>query len=205
MNSLRVLVACEFSGTVRDAFTALGHDATSCDLLPTETPGQHYQGDVFNIIDQGWDLLIGHPPCTYLTNSGVRWLHSDPQRWQHLIDGAVFFRRLLEAPIPRVAIENPIMHRYATKIVGRKHDQLIQPWMFGHPEQKGTGLWLRGLPPLIGTEDVRAVMDHLPERERSRIHYMPQTKDRSKLRSVTYAGIAAAMAAQWSNAEEVAA
>jgi hypothetical protein len=194
---MRVLVACEFSGAVRDAFITKGHDAMSCDLLPSETPGPHHQGDVLDVLDDGWDLMIAHPPCTYLTNSGVRWLHSDHDRWKLMLDGAVFFRRLLEAPIPRVAVENPIMHGYAAKIVGRRQDQVIQPWMFGHPEQKATGLWLRGLPPLVATEDVKAAMLALPKAESQRVHYASPGADRWKLRSVTYAGIAAAMAEQW--------
>lgn len=194
---LRVLVACEFSGTVRDAFTALGHDATSCDLLPTESAGQHYQGDVFDILNDGWDLMIAHPPCTYLTNSGVRWLHERKDRWIDLIEGAVFFRRLLEAPVARIAIENPVMHGYAASIIGQRQTQIVQPWMFGHTEQKATGLWLRGLPPLLASEDVRAAMMQLPYAERNKIHSTPASKNRWKLRSVTYPGIAHAMAAQW--------
>jgi hypothetical protein len=194
---MKILVACEFSGTVRDAFIRAGHDAMSCDLLPTEAPGPHHQGDVFDVIDDGWDLMVAHPPCTFLTNSGVRWLHTEPDRWQDLIDGAVFFRRLLEAPIPRVAVENPIMHKYAAAIIGRRQTQIVQPWMFGHTEQKATGLWLRGLPPLIATEDVKAVMLALPYGERAKVHHASPGPDRWKLRSVTYAGIAAAMATQW--------
>jgi hypothetical protein len=194
---MRVLVGCEYSGTVRDAFTALGHDAMSCDLLPTESPGPHHRGDVFDVIDEGWDMAVFHPPRTYLTNSGVRWLHTEPGRWQHLIDGAVFFRRLLEAPIPRVAVENPIMHRYAAAIVGRRHTQIVQPWMFGHTETKATGLWLRGLPPLLATEDVKAAMLALPVAERAKVHYAPPGPDRWKLRSTTLPGLAAAMAMQW--------
>ena len=195
---MRVLVACEHSGTVRDAFIARGHDAMSCDLLPTDAPGPHYQGDVMDILDDGFDLLIAHPPCTYLTNSGVRWLHSDPERWQHMIEGAVFFRTLLECDIPMRAIENPIMHRYAASIVGRRQDQVVQPWMFGHMEQKATGLWLHNLPPLQPTNDVKEDMMKLPERERQRLHYLPPSPDRWKLRSTTYRGIAEAMADQWS-------
>jgi len=194
---VRVLVACEFSGAVRDAFIRAGHDAMSCDLLPTEAPGPHHEGDVFDVINDGWDLAICHPPCTYLTNSGVRWLYSDPLRWQGLIDGATFFRSLLEAPIPRIAVENPVMHGWAAKIVGRRQSQVVQPWMFGHPETKATGLWLKGLPPLVATEDVRDVMNALPYAERARIHYASPGPDRWKLRSVTYAGIAQAMADQW--------
>ena len=202
---MRVLVACEFSGAVRDAFIRAGHFAMSCDLLPTEAPGPHYQGDVFDVLDDGWDLLIGHPPCTYLTNSGVRWLYSDPTRWCQMVDGAVFFRRLLSAPVDRVAIENPVMHGWAQKIVGRGPDQVIQPWMFGHPESKGTGLWLRGLPKLIPTDDVRQEMSELPIREQQRIHYASPGPDRWKLRSVTFDGIAQAMADQWGTDDQEAA
>lgn len=194
---LRVLVACEYSGAVRDAFLRAGHDAMSCDLLPTDAPGPHHQGDVFDVLGDGWDLMIAHPPCTYLTNSGVRWLHSDPTRWQDMVDGAVIFRDLLNAPIPRVAVENPVMHGYAAKIVGQRQTQVIQPWMHGHPETKATGLWLRNLPPLTETDNVRAHMLTLPKAERSRIHYAAPGPDRWKLRSTTYAGIAAAMADQW--------
>jgi hypothetical protein len=195
--TLRVLVACEYSGAVRDAFRALGHDAMSCDLLPTDVPGPHYEGDVFDVIGDGWDLMIAHPPCTYLTNSGVRWLHTDHDRWKRMIDGAAFFRALLDAPIPRVAVENPVMHGYARKIVGRRADQVIQPWMFGHPEKKATGLWLRGLPSLLPTDDVREVMKCLPKSVTDRIHRASPGPDRWKLRSTTYAGIAGAMADQW--------
>jgi hypothetical protein len=194
---VRVLIACEYSGAVRDAFLELGHDAMSCDLLPTEVPGPHYQGDVRDILGDGWDLMVAHPTCTYLCNSGVRWLHSDHTRWQHMVEGAVFFRELLNAPIPMRAIENPIMHKYAASIIGRRQDQVIQPWMFGHPETKGTGLWLEGLPLLQATDNVREHMLSLPKAEQSRIHYMSPGADRWKERSRTYAGIAHAMAQQW--------
>jgi len=138
---MRVLIACEYSGTVRDAFVAKGHDAMSCDLLPTDKAGPHYQGDVFDIIGDGWDLMIAHPPCTYLTNSGVTWLHKDPSRWAKLDDGAAFFKALLNADIPMIAVENPIMHKYAKeRIGGTKQTQVVQPWMFGHLEQKATCL-----------------------------------------------------------------
>lgn len=194
---MRVLVACEYSGAVRDAFMRQGHDAMSCDLLPTDVPGPHHQGDVFDVLHDGWDLMVAHPPCTYLTNSGVRWLYTEEKRWQHLIDGATFFRALLEAPIPRIAVENPVMHGWASKIVGKKQTQVVQPWMFGHPETKATALWLKGLPPLLATDDVRDVMRTLPAKERNRIHYASPGPDRWKLRSTTYAGIAEAMAQQW--------
>ena len=186
---MRVLVACEYSGKVRDAFIAQGHDAISCDILPTDSLGPHYQGDVFDIIDQDWDLMIAHPPCTYLTNSGVRWLHERPERWGQLKDGAEFFRGLLEANIPKIAVENPVMHKYAVKIIGRRQDQIIQPWQFGHGETKATGFWLKGLPKLQPTDIV--------DGRQQRVHLLPPSKDRWKLRSTTYQGIADAMALQW--------
>lgn len=197
---MRILVACEYSGKVRDAFTALGHDATSCDLLPTEKPGKHYQGSVLDIINDGWDMLIGHPPCTYLTNSGVHWLHRRPERWEQLDDGAAFFKALWDAPIERIALENPIMHKYAIeRIGGIKHSQIIQPWMFGHPESKATGLWLKNLPLLQETNNVKEVFKNLPKKEAQRIHMLPPSADRWKLRSTTFDGIALAMAQQWGN------
>ena len=195
---MRVLVACEYSGTVRDAFIALGHDAMSCDLLPTDKPGPHYQGDVFDIINDSWDLMIAHPPCTYLTNSGVTWLHKDPSRWDKLDEGAAFFKALLNLKIPKIAIENPIMHKYAKERIGNvKQTQIIQPWMFGHKEQKATCLWLKGLPPLTATNNVKEAMLNLPKRERERLHYLPPSPNRWKIRSTTFQGIANAMAIQW--------
>jgi len=182
-------VACEFSGTVRDAFIRAGHKAMSCDLLPTESPGPHYEGDVFDILEDGWDLMVAHPPCTYLANSGVRWLYRDGKRWQELIEGAAFFRRLLEAPIPRIAIENPVIHRWARLIVGRKPCQTLQPWQFGHGETKAVCLWLKGLPPL---EPTNVVSGRTP-----RVHYASPGPDRWKERSRFYRGIAEAMADQW--------
>jgi hypothetical protein len=194
----RVLVACEYSGTVRDAFVALGHDAMSCDLLPSEKPGKHYQGDVRDVLDAGWDMMIAHPSCTYLTNSGVCWLHKDPSRWDKMRAGAEFFRLLWSAPIPRIAVENPIMHRYAKEAIGgMKQTQTIQPWMFGHKEKKGTCLWLKGLPPLVPTTNLKAETDALPKREQQRLHHLPPSADRWKERSRTFPGIAAAMASQW--------
>lgn len=199
---MKVLVACEYSGTVRDAFLARGHYAMSCDLLPCDSlnSGDHYQGDVTEILDHDWDLLIAHPPCTYLTNSGVSWLHRKPDRWAQLDDGAAFFKLFLDSPIKRKCIENPIMHKYAIqRIGGVKQTQIVQPWMFGHMEQKATGLWLTGLPELQATNNVKAEMMLLPKRERERLHYLPPSPNRWKLRSTTYAGIAAAMAEQWGN------
>lgn len=194
----KVLVACEYSGRVRDAFAALGHDAMSCDMLPTDRKGKHYQGDVRDLLAMPWDLMVAHPPCTYLTNSGVCHLHTDPTRWALLDEGAAFFKLLLDAPIPRKAVENPIMHKYAKeRIGGVKQTQVIQPWMFGHKEQKATCLWLTNLPPLTPTNDVKTEMLALPKRERERLHYLSPSADRWKLRSTTYQGIADAMASQW--------
>lgn len=195
---MRVLVACEFSGAVRDAFLAAGHDAMSCDLLPTEKPGPHHQGDVRDILGGGWDMLIAHPPCTYLANSGVRWLGRDNTRWAKLEAGAAFFRLFLESPIPLVAIENPIMHKYARELIGgARPTQVVQPWMFGHTECKATCLWLKGLPALQPTNDVRQQMAGLPNKQRQRIFHLPPSATRATERSRTFSGIAAAMANQW--------
>lgn len=209
---MRVLVACEFSGTVRRAFAALGHDVWSCDLLPADDDSpNHFQGDVLDYLGDRrstyrakpyyWDLLIAHPPCTYLTNSGVRWLHKDPTRWAKLDEAAQFFRRLFDAPIAKIAVENPIMHKYAKeRIGGISQSQTIQPWMFGHMEQKATCLWLKGLPMLRPTNNVKAEMMALPDNERQRMFYLPPGPERWKLRSKTYDGIAKAMAEQWGQA-----
>ena len=203
MKKLRVLVGCEYSGTVRDAFLALGHDAMSCDLLPSDVGGPHYQGDIFDVIDEGWDIGIFHPPCTYLTNASNKWLYQDgkkhtaAERWELMREGAQFFKRLLDCSIPKTALENPIMHKHAIEIIGRRQDQLVQPWMFGHTERKATCFWLKGLPKLVPTNDVKAVMLKLPKREQQRLHYLPPSADRWKLRSKTFDGIALAMAQQW--------
>lgn len=192
---LRVLVACEYSGTVRDAFIKLGHDAMSCDLLPTDSPGPHYQGNVFNIIDDNWDLMIAHPPCTYLCNSGVRWLVRNGEfvepRLTQMKEGTQFFQSLWlrGKHIPKIAIENPIMHKHAKAIIGLNQSQIIQPWMFGHGETKATCLWLKNLPHLVPTNIV--------EGRDARIHKLPPSIDRWKIRSTTYTGIAKAMAEQW--------
>jgi hypothetical protein len=196
---VKVLVACEYSGRVRDAFIRNGHDAISCDLLPSESDfGPHYQGDVWDLIEHEYfDLMIAHPPCTYLTNSGVCHLHKDPDRWAKLDEGAQFFRDLLLCDIPKKCIENPIMHKYARERVGRNKTQVIQPWMFGHMEQKATCLWLEGLPPLKPTNVVKAEMMKLPKHERERLHYCSPGPDRWRIRSRTFEGIAQAMADQW--------
>ena len=195
---MRVLVACEYSGRVRDAFTAKGHSAISCDLLPTDSLGEHYQGDIFDLDFSEFDLMVAHPPCTYLANSSVQHLHKDAKRWLDLFDGAAFFKKLMNLPIPKIAIENPIMHKYAKTLIGGvKQSQVVQPWMFGHTEQKATCLWLKGLPLLRPSNMVKEEMMQLPKRERERLHYLPPSKDRWKLRSTTYQGIADAMANQW--------
>lgn len=186
---MRVLVACEFSGIVRDAFAARGHDAWSCDLLPTERPGNHIQGDVLEVLNNGWDLMIAHPPCTFLCNSGVRWLHETLGRYREMVNAAVFFKLLLDSVVPKIAIENPIPHGNALEIIGRKYDQRIQPYEFGHGETKATCLWLKNLPPLMAT----AMMNG----REGRVHKEPPGPDRWKNRSRTYEGFADAMAEQW--------
>jgi hypothetical protein len=180
---MRVLIACEYSGAVRDAFLRAGHDALSCDLLPTDVPGPHYQGDVRDILADGWDLMIAHPPCTHLAVSGARWFKDKQVEQAEALD---FVRLLLAAPIPRIALENPVSV-ISSRI--RKPDQIIQPWQYGHGETKATCLWLKGLPPLVPTDIV--------EGREPRIHRLPPSPDRWKIRSATFPGIAAAMAAQW--------
>ena len=188
---MRVLVACEFSGTVRDEFTRLGHYAVSCDLLPSETPGPHHVGNVLDILDEDWDLMIGHPPCTHLAVSGARWFkHKQAEQAEAL----AFVQALMDAPIPRIAIENPVSV-ISSRI--RKPDQIIQPYMFGHKEQKTTCLWLKGLPKLKETNNVRAEMMLLPRNKRERLHYLPPGPDRWKERSRTFQGFANAFADQW--------
>jgi hypothetical protein len=180
---VRVLVACEYSGTVRDAFRALGHDVMSCDLLPTERPGPHYQGDVTGILEDGWDLMIGHPPCTHLAVSGARWFKTKAGEQEGAL---AFVQTLMNAPIPRIAIENPVSI-ISSRI--RKADQTIQPWQFGHGETKATCLWLKNLPKL------RPIA--YSEGREARVHKMPPGPDRWKERSRTFPGIAKAMAEQW--------
>ena len=180
---MRVLVACEFSGIVRDAFRAKGHDAWSCDLLPTERPGPHIWDDVLRYLHEGWDLMVAHPPCTRLASSGARWFREKQHEQE---DAVAFVRQLWESRIPRIGIENPI-GVLSTRI--RKPDQIIQPWQFGHGETKATCLWLKNLPPLVPTNIV--------EGRRARVHREPPGPDRWKNRSRTYQGIADAMADQW--------
>lgn len=181
---MNVLVACEYSGIVRDAFIKRGHYAMSCDLLPTERPGPHFQGSVLGgMLEDGWDLMIAHPPCTHLAVSGSRWFQDKLKEQAEALD---FVRALMAAPIPRIAIENPVSV-ISSHI--RKPDQIIQPWQFGHGETKATCLWLKGLPKLTPTNIV--------EGREARIHRMPPGPDRWKNRSRSYQGIADALAAQW--------
>ena len=205
---MRVLIACEFSGVVRRAFSALGHDAWSCDLLPAEDgSNRHIVGYARDLLGDGWDLLmVAHPPCTRLCNSGVRWLTSPPSgrsladMWRDLDEGAALFSTFWNAPIDRIAVENPVMHRHAKARIVNYRDpaQSVQPWQFGHGETKRTCLWLKNLPPLIPTN---VVDGRVP-----RVHHMSPGPDRWKERSRFFPGIAAAMASQWSGtAERVAA
>jgi hypothetical protein len=182
---MRVLIACEFSGVVRDAFRARGHDAWSCDLLPSERPGPHYQRDVLDVAygPIRWDLMVAHPPCTHLAVSGARWFHA---KQAEQAEALAFVRALLDAPIPRIALENPVSV-ISSRI--RKPDQIIQPWQYGHGEVKATCLWLQGLPPLVPTD---VVAGRAP-----RVHHASPGPDRWKERSRTLPGIAAAMADQW--------
>lgn len=181
---MRVLVACEFSGVVRDAFAARGHDAWSCDLLPSERPGNHIQGDVRDHLDDDWDLLIAHPPCTHLAVSGARWFKDKRKEQEEALE---FVRYLMEAPPVRICVENPVSV-ISSRI--RKPDQIVQPWMFGHGETKATCLWLEGLPKLQSTSIVAG--------RTPRVHRMPPGPDRWRERSRTFQGIADAMAEQWS-------
>ena len=192
---MRVLVACEYSGTVRDAFIRAGHEAMSCDLLPTDVNGPHFQGEVKEIINDGWDLMIAHPPCTYLSVSGMHWTTRGLRDPQLTEDALAFVQCLMDAPIERIAIENPISI-ISSRI--RKPDQIIQPWWFGHDASKKTCLWLKNLPLLTPT-------DLLPGDSKTRRanqtasgqNKLPPSKDRWKIRSSTYRGIADAMAEQW--------
>lgn len=193
---MKVLVACEFSQIVTKAFRNAGHEAYSCDLLPTEgNPDWHFQDDVFNVIERGWDLMIAHPPCTYLCSSGLHWNKRRPERVQMTEDALDFVAKLLNADIARICIENPI-GCISTRI--RKPDQIIQPWMFGHPESKATCLWLKNLPILQPTNILT-----LPATKRwnnqtaSGQSNVPEYKDRWKIKSRTYTGIADAFANQW--------
>lgn len=180
---MKVLVACEFSGVVRDAFASLGHDAWSCDVEPCEVEGQHLLGDVRDVLDLGWDLLIAHPPCTHLAVSGARWFNGKRDEQAHALG---FVMQLAAAPVARIAIENPVS---ILSSHWRRPDQIIQPWMFGHGETKATCLWLKGLPRLVPTNVV--------EGRDARVHRMPPSPHRARERSRTLPGIAHAFAHQW--------
>ena len=195
---MKVLVACEYSGTVRDAFIAKGHEAISCDLLPTDVSGPHYQGDVFDIINDGWDLMIAHPPCTYLCSSGLHWNKRTPGRQEMTDEALEFVRKLLNAPIEKIALENPI-GCISTQI--RKPSQTIQPWQFGHDASKATCLWLKNIPLLTPTQLIEPrIVDgkkRWANQTDSGQNRLPPSADRWKIRSETYQGIAKAMADQW--------
>ncbi len=196
---MKVLIAFEKSGIAREEFKKRGHDVISCDLLPTDKPGLHVTGDIkdwlqfSNNVGIRYDLIIAHPPCTYLCNSGVRWLYAngeyDWKRWGSMRDAANLFRLILQFPVDKIAVENPIMHKHAVNIIGRRQDQIIQPWQFGHGETKATCLWLKGLPKLEPTNTV--------EGREARIHKMPPGPKRAEMRSISYQGIMKAMADQW--------
>lgn len=183
MHRMKILVACEFSATTRDAFTAKGHDAISCDLMASEKPGKHYKGNVLDIVNDGFDMMIAHPPCTHLAVSGARWFKDKEKEQKEALE---FVRELMNAEIPKICIENPISI-ISSRI--RKPDQIIQPWQFGHGETKATCLWLKGLPKLIPSDIVAGRV--------ARIHQMSPGPYRAKERSRTYPGIASAMAEQW--------
>lgn len=192
---MKVLVACEYSQVVTQAFRERGHDAYSCDLLPTLGDEEyHYQCSALEVLNYDWDLMVAHPPCTFLANSGVRWLYNkdkteNTERWENMREGAAFFQALLDAPIPRIAIENPIMHKHARALISKGWRQTIQPWQYGHGYTKRTCLWLKNLPTLEPTDVV--------EGREPIIHMCPPGPNRGLIRSLTPEGIANAMADQW--------
>jgi hypothetical protein len=194
---MKVLIACEYSGIVRDAFAAKGHDVWSCDILPTESPGNHFQGDVLEHLDKGWDMMIAHPPCTHLAVSGARWFTEGKKPWSLQEEALDFVRKLLDAPINKIALENPVSV-ISTKI--KKPNQIIQPFEYGHDVTKRTCLWLKNLPNLKPTKIVKPDIVLVNGKKMSRMHYesfkLP-SKERSKVRSKFYTGIAKAMANQW--------
>lgn len=199
MNKINILVACEESGTVRDAFIRKGHNAISCDILEPSNGGPHVQGDVIPLLKYNWDMIIAHPPCTYLCNSGVCHLTDgkgafNNQRLDKMNKAVNFFNIIKDSKCDRIAIENPIPHKYG---IGKTYSQLIHPYQFGHPERKATCLWLKGLPKLTPTNNVKEEMLKLPKSQSQRLHYMSPGPDRAKLRSKTFQGIAEAMAEQW--------
>ena len=193
-----VLVACEYSGIVRDAFIDAGHNAISCDLLPTDKPGPHFEFDVSHALHYNWDLIIAHPPCTALTVAGNSTYGEGQPKYQERLDSVKWTTGLWEnmcAVSDKVCMENPV--GVLQRLGGMKKPQYVQPYWFGHMEQKKTGLFLHGLPNLVPTDDVYDEMMKLPKNVRERLHYLPPSKDRWKLRSTTYQGLADAMAKQW--------
>lgn len=202
---MRVLVACEYSGKVRDAFTKRGHEALSCDLLDTDAPGPHYKGDIRDVLYEGWDLMVAHPPCTYLTVAGLHWNKRDPSRAANTEEALQFVQLLLDAPIERIALENPVSC-ISSRI--RKPNQIIQPYEFGHDASKKTCLWLKNLPNLVVDPTQRfqgrfvnyngKLVERWGNQTDSGQNKLPPTADRWKIRSETYQGIADAMAEQWS-------
>jgi hypothetical protein len=195
---MKVLIACEYSGKVREAFRALGHDAYSCDLLPADDNSQyHYTGDCWPVIAEGWDLIIMHPPCTALAVSCNLWYGTGMPKNSERAEAIEWTLALFEHAkkhAPKVAFENPV------GVLPIKPTQYVQPWQFGHPESKKTGLWLHNLPTLVSTNNVKELFDSLPKNQQQRLHYLPPSKDRWKIRSETFAGIAEAMASQWGDA-----
>lgn len=192
---MKLLVACEFSQRVTKEFRKRGHDAFSCDLLPTDgDPKFHIQDDVLKHLNDGWDMLIAHPTCTFICNSGVSWLHKDRSRWDSLDAATDFFNKLKDSNIPKICVENPIPHKYAVEKIG-KYTQLVQPWMFGEDASKATCLWLKGLPKLVPTDIIKK--KRYANQTPSGQNNLGPSENRWKLRSITYQGIASAMAAQW--------
>jgi hypothetical protein len=188
---MKVLLACECSGRVRDAFLRRGHDAVSCDLKPSETPGPHIQGDVRALLRNEWDLVIAFPDCTYLANSGARWLYRDLDRWPEMFGAADFFLECLNANAPRVAVENPVMHKWARRLVGRGPDFTVQPWQFGDDFTKRTCFWTRGLPSLRATSRLDG------STAEAAVHRAPPSETRKTDRARFHAGMAEAIADQW--------
>lgn len=195
---MKILIACEYSGIVRDAFIAKGHDAISCDLLPTDKTGPHHQGDIFELLNQKWDLIIAHPPCTALTVAGNKWYGEGQPKYRERLDSAKWTEKFWLKCIkqsPKVCFENPV--GVLTRLTCMPKANYIQPYQFGHPEQKKTGLFLHGISPLEEVNNVYDEMMKLPKKERERIHYLPPSADRWKIRSTTFQGVADAMADQW--------
>lgn len=203
MDKMRVLIACEFSGIVREAFKKNGHDAWSCDFLPTEIPGQHIQDNVLNHLNKEWDMMIAHPPCTYIANSGARWLYEKPGRWEKLSEATAFFKTLLNAPIKHIAIENPLPHKWGAEQIGVKYSQKIQPFQFGEKQKKGICLWLRNLSLLQPTDILAPPKDKEKLKAWERVWREPPGINQWKNRSRFFPKVAEAMANQWGKSKEI--